>query len=153
MKNHYFALDCLFGIDDPKFDDEFSADLKTLRAGRDFVPGNPLVIEYYNANSFDQKSEKYIRRPNAIIFLNIPTIDNDGKIIATAEWPHKTAKEFTEYLMQTAYCHFVNEHWKQGDFDSKFTSDNDFQVVRFKYVNHISCLGGNTVGVRPETIL
>lgn len=153
MKNHYFTLDCLIGMDDPKYDDEYSAALETLRAGRDFVPGNPLVIEYYNAESFDEKSQKYIHRPGAIIFFNIPQIDKDGKIIATAEWSYKTTDEFTEYLMQTAYCHFINEHWSRGDFDSKFTSDNDFQVVRFKYVNHITDLGNNQIGVKSETVL
>ena len=141
MKNQYFMLDFL-GLSEPQLDDDCSAALQTLRAGRDFVPGNPLVIEYYHADSFDRESKKYIKRPNTLIFFNTPQIDKDGKITATAEWPYKTAEEFAEYLKQTAYCQFVDEHWSQGDFDSKFTSSDDFRVVRFRYVNHVA---GTTV--------
>ena len=152
MRNHYFMLDCLLGMDEPRLDGEFATLLETLRAGRDFVPGNPLAVEYYNTESFDPKSEKYVHRPGAIFFFNIPQIDEDGKIISTAEWPYKTSDEFTEYLKQTAYCHFVDTHWSQGDFDSKFTSSNDFQVIRFQFVNLVSADDGS-IQIKSEPVL
>ena len=153
MRNHYFYLDCFFGMDEPSLDSAYSDALETLLAGQDFVPGNPLAIEYYHVTSFDNKAGKYIKRPGSIIFFNIPQIDEDGKIIATAEWPYKTADEFSEYLKQTSYCHFIDEHWSQGDFDSQFTSSNGFQVVRFLFVNHISSTDNGHVQIKSETVL
>ena len=152
MKNQYFMWD-FFGMGEgPMLNDEYSAALETLRAGRDFVPGNPLVIEYFHVSSFDRGSGKYIKRPAALIFFNIPRIDENGKITATAEWPYKTFDEFTEYLRQTAYCHFVDAHWSQGDFDSKFTSSNDFQVIRFQFVNLVSADDGS-IQIKSEPVL
>ena len=55
MRNHYFYLDCFFGMDEPSLDSAYSDALETLLAGQDFVPGNPLAIEYYHVTSFDTK--------------------------------------------------------------------------------------------------
>jgi hypothetical protein len=153
MNNQYFWLDSFGMYEEPILDNQYSSALQTLRAGRDFVPGNPLVIEDFHVSSFDREAGKYIRRPAALAFFNIPRINQEGRITATAKWPYKNSDEFAAFLMQTEYCHFVDEHWAEGDFDSKFTSTNDFQVVRFQFVNHVSAIGEGKVGVWSETVL
>ena len=137
MKNQFFHVDWGFGgKPEPISSDEFSDTLKSLRAERDFIPGNPLAIELFHDSAYDRESGKYVKPPAASCFFNTPEIDENGIITSTAAWPYATIEEFWEFFKNTEYRKFLDEHRSKRDFDSKFCSANDFQVIRVRFVNH-----------------
>ena len=137
MKNQYFHWDNVEGWElEPISDNEYSGVLKQLRADRDFVPGNPLVLEFYHGSMYDFESGKFSRRPSSSCFFNVPKVNRNGVITSTAAWPYRKLEDFLEYFKNTEYFKFSEEHWPQEDFTSKLRSGNGFQVIRVLYQNH-----------------
>lgn len=137
MKNQYFLWDDWDGWEqEPISDNEYSGILKQLRADRDFVPGNPLVLEFYHVSWYDFGSGKYSHKPESCRFFNVPRVNKHGVITSTSTWSHQKREEFLEYLENTEYFKFSREHWAQKDYTPKFRSDNDIQAVRVLYQNH-----------------
>ena len=153
MKNQYFKVDWCFGAEpEPVSSDEFSDTLKSLRAGRDFIPGNPLVLELFHDSAYDREAGKYVNPPAASCFFNTPEIDENGIITSTAAWPYATIEDFWEYFKNTEYRKFLDGHRANRDFDSKFCSASDFQVIRVRFVNHF-VQNGDRVAVWSEFLL
>lgn len=137
MKNQYFYWENIVGWDpEPISDNEYSGVLKQLRAGRDFVPGNPLVLEFYHVSMYDFESGKYSRGPSSSCFFNVPKVNRNGVITSTAAWPYRKLEDFLEYFENTEYFKFTMEHWPQKDYTSKLRPGNGFQVIRVLYENH-----------------
>ena len=146
MKNQYFNVDWVFGgKPEPISSDEFSDTLKSLRAGRDFIPGNPLALELFHDSAYDSASGKFVKPPAASCFFNTPRINKNGIITSTAAWPYATLKDFWEYFKNTEYRKFLDEHRSKGDFDSKFCSATDFQVIRVRFVNRFVQIGSSVI--------
>lgn len=136
MTNQHFFVDWLFGGNpEPISNDEFSDTLQALRAGQDFVPGNPLALELFHESAYDRGSGKYVKRLAATCFFNVPEVDENGIITSTADWPYSTIDDFWGYLKNTEYRKFIEEHWAKNDYDSKFCSASDFQVIRVLFAN------------------
>lgn len=153
MRNQYYICDSLGMSELPLQSDEYSAALATLRAGRDFIPGNPLALEYFHIKSFNPKIKKYIKAPAAMIFFNTPQLNKEGKIIATEKWPYGNGEEFSAYLKQTEYGYFIKEHWLRGDFNSRFTSSHDFQVIRFQFIKRAITGIDGSIQIKIKTVL
>ena len=135
MKNQYFFWEDYCWEQEPISDSEYSGILKQLRANRDFVPGNPLVLECYHVSGYNFETGEYSRRPSCH-FFNVPRVNRNGIITSTAAWPYQNLDDFLKYLENTEYFKFSREHWAQKDYTPKFRSDNDIQAVRVLYQNH-----------------
>lgn len=137
MKNQYFLWDDWESWEQkPISDNEYSGILKQLRADRNFVPGNPLVLEFYHVSWYDFESGKYSHRPDSCCFFNVPRLNKHGVITSTSAWQYQNREEFLEYIENTEYFKFSKEHWSQKDFTSRLQSGNGIQVIRVLYQNH-----------------
>lgn len=137
MKNHYFFWEHMCGWEFlPIYDDCCSDDLKSLRAGKDFFPGQPLVVEMYHVSSYDYRSRKYAKGPAAIAVFNTPKLSKNGKITSTAKWSYKNMDEFWAFLKNSGYYKFTSEHWSKGDFGTLYVNTpGSIQAVRMRFYN------------------